>query len=79
MAKVTKANRGKIRTAPIACVSRIIDPAARVLLTYCQPVGAKSHCVVVAVMKAISSRDQIDKIDEHEDQVESVDQGAAEY
>lgn len=78
LAKVTKASRGKMRTAPIACVSRAMDSAARFCLTYCQPVGAKSHGIIVAVMKTISSRDQVDEVDEHEDEVESVDQGAAE-
>jgi hypothetical protein len=55
-----------------------MDSAARFCLTYCQPVGAKSHGIIVAVMKTISSRDQVDEVDEHEDEVESVDQGAAE-
>ena len=81
-ASVTNANLGKIRTAPVAHdVSLPHKPMILVWKlghTYCQPIGTEGERLLIVILETIRPSAEVDRVDEHEDDIESVDQTAAE-
>jgi hypothetical protein len=75
-ARVTKANRGNIITAPYLVSSD--SPSSGRELTDSKPISTQAEGIGIVIVKPIRSGTEVDSVNHHEHQIESVHQRAAE-